>query len=50
LKICWNKQQTPILAKKDFKNETLNFLKKVGDFDKPIKAFVDLTQGKTYGK
>ncbi len=42
--------KTNKLSKEDFKTETLDFLKKVGDFDRFIDAFINLTKGKTYGK
>jgi hypothetical protein len=42
--------ETNKLSEEDFSNETLNFLKKVSDFDAFIEAFVNLTKGKTYGK
>ena len=38
------------LSKKDFSKETLDFLKKVSDFERFINAFVNLTKGKIYGK
>ncbi len=38
------------LSKKDFSEKTLEFLKKVSNFDLFIDAFVHLTKGKTYGK
>ena len=38
------------LSKKDFSEDTLKFLEKVGDFDAFIKAFVNLTKGKIYGR
>lgn len=34
----------------DFSKETLNFLQKVGDFEKFIEAFVNLIKGRIYGK
>ena len=42
--------ETNKLSKKDFSAETLDFLKKVIDFDGFINAFVNLTKGKIYGK
>ncbi len=34
----------------DFSTNTLEFLEKVGNFDRFIEAFVNLTKGKTYGR
>ncbi len=42
--------ETEDLPKNAFSDETLNFLRKVSDFEKFIDAFVNLTKGKTYGK
>ena len=38
------------LRKNDFNKNTLDFLKKVNNFENFIKAFINLTKGKTYGK
>ena len=38
------------LSTNDFSDETIAFLKKVGDFDGFITDFVNLTKGKIYGK
>jgi len=38
------------LSEEDFSEETLNFLKKVSDFEGFINAFVNLTMGKTYAR
>ena len=38
------------LLNSDFSVPTLEFLKKISDFDKFIDAFVNLTKGRTYGK
>ena len=41
---------TTKLKNGDFDKVTIQFLKKVSDFNKFIDAFVNLTKGKTYGK
>ncbi len=42
--------ETDKLSKKDFSEETLQFLEKVSDFEEFINAFINLTKGKIYGK
>ncbi len=42
--------ETHKLPKNDFSKDTLEFLKKVSDFNAYIEAFVNFTKGKIYGK
>ena len=42
--------ETNELSSQNFSKQTLDFLKKVGDFEEFINAFVNLTKGKTYGR
>jgi len=42
--------ETNELSNQAFSKQTLDFLKKVGDFEEFINAFINLTKGKTYGR
>ena len=49
-KVKMNFVETNKLSSQVFSKQTLDFLKKVGDFEEFINAFINLTKGKTYGR